>query len=229
VNDAVGRQVHLQRVATVSRLPRLLSNGGWADLTAARDVLPAFDRYGRWQVWLGKAAPADALSRLRAVGLVPGRPDTVARHVAALRQQGPALALQLFLFASFACSALALAAAALALAAAGRRRSFEMASLLAIGVRRSSLLRACVVEQVVLLGTGLVLGVVPGLIGTAIALPAVPEYADSSPIPLVFSPSTRVVAGFAVVLALVVGAVAVAGGAALLRAAVPARLREAAP
>jgi hypothetical protein len=57
----------------------------------------------------------------------------------------------------------------------------------------------------------------------------VPEYADASPIPLGFTPSTAVVAGFALVLAAVVGTVAVAGGAALLRAAVPARLREAAP
>jgi len=229
VNDPLGRQVALQRVATLDRLPRLLSSGGWADLAAARDELPAFDRYGRWQVWLGKDAPRDALSRLRAAGLVPGRPDTVAKHVQSLRQQGPALALQLFLFASFACSALALAAAALALAAAGRRRSFEMAALLAVGVRRGSLLRACVVEQILLLGTGVVLGVVPGLIGAAIALPAVPEYADASPIAMSYSPSTAVVAGFAIALAVVVGAVAVAGGAALLRAAVPSRLREAAP
>jgi hypothetical protein len=229
VNDPLGRPVAMQRVATVSRLPRLLASGGWADLAAARDELPAFDRYGRWQVWLGKDAPRDALSRLRAVGLVPGRPDTVASHVQSLRQQGPALALQLFLFASFACSALALAAAALALAAAGRRRSFEMAALLAVGVRRGALLRACVVEQILLLGTGVVLGVVPGLVGAAIALPAVPEYADTSPIPVLYSPSTAVVAGFAVALAVVVGAVAVVGGAALLRAAVPSRLREAAP
>jgi len=229
VADPLGRQVALQRVATVSRLPRLLASGGWADLAAARDELPAFDRQGRWQVWLGKDAPKDALSRLRAAGLVPGRPDTVAKHVQALRQQGPALALQLFLFASFACSALALAAAALALAAAGRRRSFEMAALLAVGVRRGSLLRACVVEQILLLGTGVVLGVVPGLIGAGIALPAVPEFADTSPIPVLYSPSTVVVAGFAAALAIVVGAVAVVGGAALLRAAVPSRLREAAP
>ncbi|MDQ1685561.1 MAG: hypothetical protein QOC82_2298 [Frankiaceae bacterium] len=229
VTDPLGRQVELQRVATVKRLPRLLGSGAWADLAAARDELPAFDRYGHWQVWLGRNAPRDAMSRLRAAGLVPGHPDTVARHVQALRQQGPALALQLFLFASFACSALALAAAALALAAAGRRRSFEMAALLAVGVRRGSLLRACVVEQILLLGTGVVLGVVPGLIGAAIALPAVPEYADRSPIPALYAPSTPVVAGFAVGLALVVGAVAVVGGMALLRAAVPSRLREAAP
>ena len=229
VTDRLGQQVPLKRVATVVRLPRLLGSGGWADLIAARDELPAFDQYGRWQVWLGKDAPRDALSRLRAVGLVPGQPDTVARHVQALRQEGPALALQLFLFASFACSALALAAAALALAAAGRRRSFEMAALLAVGVRRGSLLRACVVEQILLLGAGVVLGLVPGLLGAAIALPAVPEFSDVSPIPIAYSPSTAVVAGFAVGLAVLVGAVAVVGGAALLRAAVPSRLREAAP
>jgi putative ABC transport system permease protein len=229
VDDQLGRQVPLQRVATVARLPRLLDTGGLADIVAARDQLPAFDQLGQWQVWLGPSAPRDALARLRAAGLVPGRPDTAARHVRTLRQQGPALALQLFLFASFACSALALAAAALALAAAGRRRSFEMAALLAVGVRRGSLLRACVVEQLLLLGTGVLLGVASGLVGAAIALPAVPEYADKSPIPVVHVPSAGVVAGFAAALAVVVTGVAIVGGVALLRAAVPSRLREAAP
>lgn len=229
VIDPVGRDVEMHRVATVSLVPRLLSTGGLADFAAARDALPAFDRYGRYQVWLGKAAPRDALQRLRAVGLIPGRPDTVAHRLAALRQQGPALALRLFMFASFACSALALAAAALAFAAAGRRRSFEMAALLAVGVRRASLLRACVSEQIVLLGTGLVLGVVPGLIGAAVALPAVPEFADHSPISLDFVPSTTTVGSFVIALTLVVLTVAVVGGAALLRSAVPSRLREAAP
>jgi hypothetical protein len=229
VDDALGRQVPLSRVATVARLPRQLTSGGLADLTAARDGLPAFDRYGRWEVWLGADAPTDAFARLRAVGLVPGRPDTVAAHLQTLQQEGPALALRLFLFASFACSALALAAATLALAAAGRRRSFEMAALLAVGVRRVSLLRACVTEQILLLGTGLVLGVVPGLLAASIALPSVPEFADRSPVSLTYTASTSVVAGFVAILAGIVLGVAVVGGVALLRAAVPARLREATP
>jgi hypothetical protein len=229
VNDPVGRQVQLRRAATVARVPRLLGTGGFADLAAAQEALPAFDRQGQPQVWLGPAAPKDALERLRAAGLVPGRPDTVARHLETLRQQGPALALQLFLFASFACSALALAAAALALAAAGRRRSFEMAALLAVGVRRGSLLRACVTEQLLLLGAGLVLGVVPGLAAAKVALPSVPEFADTSPVPLSYAPTLTVVVVAVAALVLVVGAVAVVGGAALLRAAVPSRLREATP
>jgi putative ABC transport system permease protein len=146
-----------------------------------------------------------------------------------LRQQGPALALQLFLFASFACAALALAATALALAAAGRRRSFELAALLAVGVRRSALLRAAVAEQLALLGAGLALGVVPGLVAAAVTLPNVPEFVDVPITPLSYVPSVGALALTVVGLCLVVIVVAAIGAVMLLRAAVPARLREAAP
>jgi putative ABC transport system permease protein len=221
--------VPLVRVATVPRVPRLLGTGGLADLSAAKATLPAFDQLSVQQVWLGRGAPKDALQRLRAAGLVLGSPDSVARHVQSFRQQGPALALQLFLFASFACTALALAATVLALAAAGRRRSFELAALLAVGVRRSALLRACVAEQVALLGAGLVLGVVPGLIAAGVTLSNVPEFVDVPPIPLSYVPSPRALVLFVVGLSLLVIVVAVIGAVLLLRAAVPSRLREAAP
>jgi len=229
VNDLTSSPVPLRRVATVAHLPRLLDTGGLADITAARAGLPAFDQLSRQQVWLGRDAPADAQQRLRAVGLVIGAPDSVSVHVQSLRQQGPALALQLFLFASFACSALALAATALALAAAGRRRSFELAALLAVGVRRSALLRACVVEQLGLLGAGLLLGVVPGLLAAAVTLPVVPEFVDVPPMTLSYAPSLRVLGIFVVALTFVVVVVAAVGAVTLLRSAVPSRLREAAP
>jgi hypothetical protein len=229
VNDLSGAPVQLARAASVARVPRLLSGGALADFDAARASLPAFTQLSRLQVWLGPHAPKDALTRLQRAGLVLGTADTVAHHVQTLRQEGPALALQLFLFASFACSLLALAATSLALAAAGRRRSFELAALLAVGVRRGALLRACIVEQGLLLGAALVLGVVPGVLAAAVSLPGVPEFVDVAPNTLSYSPSTHVLAAFVIGLAVVVLAVAALGGATLLRAAVPARLREASP
>jgi hypothetical protein len=229
VTDLFGGRVDLVRSATVRIVPRELALGAMADLSAAVADLPAFPILAHDQVWLGPQTPADGLARLRAAGLVLGRPDTVAAHVASLRQEGPALALQLFLFASFACSALALAATALALAAGGRRRSFEMAALLAIGVRRRALLRGCILEQALLLGTGLVLGIVPGLLAAGVALPSVPEFDDVSPVALDYAPHVGIVAAFVVGIGVLVLGVATVGGAALLRAAVPSRLREAAP
>ena len=229
VNDLSGAPVPLGRVATLPKVPRLLAYGALADLQAARASLPAFDQLSRLQVWLGSAAPPDAVQRLRAAGLVVGRADTVDGHLLALRQQGPALALQLFLFASMACSLLALAATSLALAAAGRRRSFELAALLAVGLRRTSLLRACIVEQGLLLGSAVLLGVVPGVLAAAITLPGVPEFVDTPPTTLTYAPSWHALSLFVVGLAAVVLAVAAVGGSALLRSAVPSRLREAAP
>jgi len=229
VSDLARAQVDLVRVATVDRVPRLLGTGGFADLAAARASLPAFDQLSRQQVWLGRDAPPDALARLQRAGLVLGTPDSVSEHVRSLRQQGPALALQLFLFASFACTALALAATVLALAAAGRRRSFELAALRTLGVRRRSLLGACLGEQLILLGTGLLLGVIPGLIAARVALPHLAEFADTPPTPLSYAPSAVALLIFAASLTLAVIVAAVVGGIALLRAAAPSRLREASP
>lgn len=229
VNDLTRAQIDLARVATVRRVPRLLGSGGLADLTAARASLPAFEQLSRQEVWLGPHAPPDALARLQRAGLVLGTPDSVREHVRSLRQQGPALALQLFLFASFACTGLALAATVLALAAAGRRRSFELAALRTIGVRRRSLLGACLGEQLILLGTGLLLGVVPGLVAARVALPHLAEFADASPVPLTYAPSSLALLVFAASLTLAVVIAAVVGGVALLRAAAPSRLREASP
>jgi hypothetical protein len=229
VSDLARAQIDLVRVATVDRVPRLLGTGGLADLTAARAALPAFDQLSRQQVWLGRDAPPDALAQLQRAGLAVGTPDSVREHVRSLRQQGPALALQLFLFASFACTALALAATVLALAAAGRRRSFELAALRTIGVRRRSLLGACLGEQLILLGTGLLLGVVPGLIAARVALPHLAEFADTPPTPLSYAPSTVALLVFAASLSVAVVVAAVVGGVALLRAAAPSRLREASP
>ena len=84
-------------------------------------------------------------------------------------------------------------------------------------------------EQGLLLGAALILGVVPGVVAAAVSLPGVPEFVDVAPNALSYAPSTRVLAVFVVSLAAVVLVVAATGGAALLRAAVPARLREASP
>jgi hypothetical protein len=229
VLDLARAQIDLVRVATVDRVPRLLGTGGLADITAARASLPAFEQLSRQQVWLGRDAPPDALARLQRAGLVLGTPDSVRERVRSLRQQGPALALELFLFASFACTALALAATVLALAAAGRRRSFELAALRTVGVRPRSLLAACLGEQLILLRTGLLLGVVPGLIAARVALPHLAEFADTSPTPLSYAPSTAALLLFVASLSLAVVVAAVVGGIALLRAAAPSRLREASP
>jgi hypothetical protein len=55
------------------------------------------------------------------------------------------------------------------------------------------------------------------------------EYSDSTPVPLSYVTNVPTVAGFVAALTALLVATAVVGGIALVRSAVPARLREAAP
>jgi predicted lysophospholipase L1 biosynthesis ABC-type transport system permease subunit len=180
-------------------------------------------------VWLSASAPPDAVARLRAAGLATDVTVTADDRAAVLGRQGPALALLLLEVCAIAGALLAAGATALAVATTGRRRAFELAALRAVGVSSRPLRRSCVGEQLLLLGTGLVLGVPAGLAAAAVALPTVREYSDTTPVPLSYVTDVPTVAGFVAGLTALLVATAVVGGIALVRSAVPARLREAAP
>jgi predicted lysophospholipase L1 biosynthesis ABC-type transport system permease subunit len=215
--------------ATMPLLPSVLDYGVLLDLGFARSQLPDFANEAHWQVWLGPDAPADAVHRLEAAGLVVTSVTTQADRSAQLGRQGTALALLLLVACAIAGAVLAAGATALAVAVTGRRRSFELAALRAVGVRRRVLLRACVLEQLILLGTGFVLGLPTGIVAARLALPEIPEFSDTTPVPLDFSAHVVAIAAFAAVVLALLVLTALLAGRALMRAAVPTRLREAAP
>jgi len=108
-----------------------------------------------------------------------------------------------------------------------RRRAFELAAMQALGVPRPGLRGAVAVEQSILVGFAVVLGVGLGTLGALLALPSVPEYADVPAYPpLLVRPQPGLVAVIAVAIAALLAVALAASGRALLRAAVPARLRE---
>jgi hypothetical protein len=228
VIDVTGVTAGITEAATVPLLPVALDNGVLADVSFLRNQLPDFDHEAGWQVWLGPSAPADAVHRLTAAGLLVQSVHTQAQRQEVLGRQGPALALLLLVACAVAGTILAAGATALALAVTGRRRSFELAALRAVGVSRRSLLRACVGEQLILLGTGVVLGLPAGIVAARLTLRAVPEYSDSTPVPVDLSPHPVVLAAFALVVVVLLLVTAIVAGRVLMRAAVPARLREAA-
>ncbi len=208
-------------------LPIVLDDGVVLDVNSLDSELPGFVYEASWQVWLGTAAPADALARLGAVGLHPGDVRSETARMQQLSRQAPALALLLLVGCAVAGAVLAAGATAISISAAGRRRSYELAALRAIGVGHRELLRAGVLEQLLLLGSAVVLGVPTGLVAARVAMPVIPEFADRTPIELHYAPQwlpTAVfVAGFVVILVIT----ALLAGRALLRIALPARLREA--
>ncbi|MEO9236647.1 MAG: FtsX-like permease family protein [Jatrophihabitantaceae bacterium] len=168
-----------------------------------------------------------ALARLRAAGLVAQAGPTEAGRLAELARQGPALALRLLVVCAIAGSILAVGGTAIAIASTGRRRSFELASLRAIGIKRRTLLRGSIIEQLLLLGAAMLLGVPAGYLAARLSMPSIPEFADQTPVALHYEPALAGVALFALAFLILLTLTAVLAGRALLRAAAPARLREA--
>ena len=111
---------------------------------------------------------------------------------------------------------------------AGRRRTYEVAALSALGVRRRTLLLSLVAEQGLLLLFGIGVGVAAGLVGALLALPDVPEFADTpvTPPQLYGVHAGPLVVTIGVVVVLLAAVIAL-GSANLLRSARYEQLREA--
>ncbi|HEX8766865.1 MAG TPA: FtsX-like permease family protein, partial [Jatrophihabitans sp.] len=227
MTDQTGSAALYSVAGSPAVLPSVLDNGVLVDLAGLRSQLPTFDTEASWSIWLGPAAPADAINRLRAAGLVVESGATMSGRRAELGRQGPALALRLLVVCAIAGSILAVGGTAIAIAATGRRRTFELASLRAVGIRRRTLLGSCISEQLLLLGAALLLGVPAGYLAARWALPSVPEFADRTPVALSYRPALAGVGLFALIFLLVLTMTAVLAGRALMQAAAPSRLREA--
>jgi putative ABC transport system permease protein len=213
--------------ATSRVLPSVLDEGLMVDLNSIRTQLPVFDSEATWTIWLGPHAPPDALQRLKAAGLVVQPGQTTAGRITELGRQGPALALRLLVVCAIAGSVLAVGGTAIAIASTGRRRSFELASLRALGIKRRTLLRSSVIEQLLLLGAAVVLGVPAGYLAARLAMPSIPEFADDTPVALHYEPGLVGVLLFTLAFVALLSLTAVLAGRALIRAAAPSRLREA--
>lgn len=218
---------HYRVVRWASPLPVVLDKGAIADLDALRIWLPRMVQESTWSVWLGPQAPADAIARLSAAGLLVEHVDTEHARVALLGRQGPALGLLLLLVCAVAAAVLAVGGTAVSLLADGRRRAFELAALRVVGVRQQTLRRSAVAEQALLLGAAIVLGLPSGYLAAVLVLPVVPEFSDHTPVVLRYGPPIVLAVACAAAFAVLLGITAVVAGRALVRAAVPARLREA--
>ena len=148
--------------------------------------------------------------------------------MAQLGRQGPALGLLLLLVCAIAAAVLAVGGTAVSLLADARRRSFELAALRVVGVPQRTLRRSAVAEQALLLGAAIVLGLPSGYLAALFVLPVVPEFSDPTPVVLRYSPPVVLALGCAVAFGVLLWLTALVAGRALARAAVPARLREAA-
>lgn len=227
MTDNLGNTATFTVVESVPVLPHVLDNGLVVDLNFLRDQLTDFDYEAHWSVWLGPRAPADALARLRAAGLTLQNSSSTATRITELGRQGPALSLFLLLACAIIGAIVAVGGTAVAISASARRRSFETAALRAVGVRDAALYRGGVIEQLLLLGAAVVLGIPAGAYAARLAMPVIPQFADPTPIALHYVPPWRPITLFAFGFVLLVVLTAMIAARAVLRAARPGRLREA--
>jgi ABC-type antimicrobial peptide transport system permease subunit len=110
----------------------------------------------------------------------------------------------------------------------GRRRTYEIAALLAQGVRSRTIVVALAAEQGLLLLFGIAVGAAAGIAGADLALPRIPEFADNpSAPPLLYVLHGGLVAGILAATVAVLALVVVASSVSLLRASRYTQLREA--
>jgi putative ABC transport system permease protein len=205
-----GNELPVRIVAPVAAIPGAPTNGfivdrQYAELAASQNLIQDDQ-----QVWLAQGAQSQIEPALKAAGIKVTSDVSAAASDTQLSRQGPALVSSLFLADAGAAALLAVGAAILGLYLSARRRRYEYAALEASGVARRRLRRAVGIELAVVLGFGTIVGIVTGLAAAALALRAVPEFANPPAVPLSYMPSTGPVAallGIAVGLLVVVSLV----------------------
>ena len=204
-----GRQFPVTVALRLPAVPEVGSPGLLVDLDYA-DRLATDGAQSRAEVWLSARAPADAVQRLRARGLVVTSDFAAAQVRRRLDAQGPALALWFYVIV--ACLATALAAGALVLAAAvdRARRVEDLSALRGQGLTRAALRTATLWTYPVLVAVAVVTGTGIALLGwrlTGWALPVAGIDPPSLPLPTWPRPDTVVLVAVVVLAALVTVAV----------------------
>lgn len=222
-----GNTLNVGSAATASALPRVGADAVMVDLgLLERYQVNPLTPYASDEVWLGPAAGADALSRLRAAGLRVERVQSASAVFAALQRSAPALADDFLLVAAIIALLAAAASTLGALGANTRQRAIELTGLQVAGVPRRALTGALALESAALAATAL-FGAGAGAAAATIAIPSLPELATPALIPLRYAlPGGLVIA----VAAAVVAVILLAGGAVatvVLRRMSPVLLRMA--
>ena len=201
-----GQPLSVQVVGTVPGIPSAPQGAVAVDLQYAEIAAGGDLSVDVEQVWTTRAAAAVIGSRLKAEGVSVLSTATEAADVQSLQRQGPGLARVLFLAEAGVAAGLAAAGSVLGLYLLARRRRYELAALVATGVKRRSVLTVVAAEQLVVVAFGTAVGIGTGLGAAALVLGQVPEFQTPLPVGLVSFPPVGplvaiLVAGVAAVLA----------------------------
>lgn len=223
-----GKTLTVHPVGVAPVLPGYLGPSVIIDRTYALRAGEGLAATGQLQVWVAPGHVTSTVAALHRAGVTVSDVATSAAVVKTLSQQGPLLALVLFLAGAAAAALLTAGGVAVNLWLTGRRRGYEIAALRAVGLRTRTLYAALLIEQMTLVLVAALLGVGAGIAAAYLALPNVPEFTTSPPAALLhYHPPTLtlalLVAGTLALLGVAVAAVSVG----VLRGARPVLLREA--
>ncbi|HVA75351.1 MAG TPA: FtsX-like permease family protein [Acidimicrobiales bacterium] len=223
-----GHDLPVDVVAVAKAVPGLATGGvvvdrRFAEIDAGGNLAQVVQ-----QVWVGNGGNTTAIaSRLRSEGVQVTAIQTQQDSAAAFRRAGPGLAGVLFLAEAALAAAMAAAGAILGLAISARRRRYEMASLEVVGIGSRTLSRSVVMEQVMILGYGVVVGIATGLGADALVLRVLPEFTSAPPSSVLsYAPPAGLLTSVLVIGAAAVVAIAAIAGAVLVKGTRLSQLRE---
>ena len=221
-----GQPTPIRPVATVA-VPGAPTNAVVLDRTYAQREAFDTSQTAAPQVWLARGPVDTFAGRLRHAGVKVLDVQTAAHAARLLGEQGPALAIVLFLADASAAALLAALGAVAGLHLSGRRRRYEIAALRAAGAPARALRGGLLIEQAVTLGLGVAAGVGAGLLAVYLAIPAVPEFVQTPAAPaLLYRPDWLLLAVPLALVVVAIGVICVLSAYALVAGARPEQLRE---
>lgn len=168
-------EIEAKGVATLPAVPQIGGSGAVVDLGLAERAQQSSPGGATFEIWSRSAPSARFRAALAAKGIQVTGLQRSATLLAGLRRSGPALGFDLFSIAASAGLALAAAALLFATTSRARQRGIELAGLLASGVERRTLRGSLLLESVMIALTGAAAGILAGVLGALLALPAIPE------------------------------------------------------
>jgi len=175
-----GKPVKVAPAGTARMLPRLGTVGLLVDLDYLGHVSLGTAGASKAEVWLGPAAPADAVELLRNAGLYILAVHGLAETQAHLNRVGPALALRFHAVAAWLGISLALGGLWLAAAVDRRRRADDLRALRSQGMRPRIVRRAVFWEYLWLVGAASAAGLLAGTLAWVTTGDHLPVLTDTS-------------------------------------------------
>jgi len=171
-----GQQVELRRIATAEQFPSVVPNAPFVVVSAPalleRELAVPEAGLTVNEAWaMGTASPLPAL---RASGFVPGLAVQRALPIEGVLAQLPqSLAVGMNFTVAAGGTGLVVLGVAASLYFAERRRTYELASLRAMGMERSQIRRTLILEQAVLLGFSVAAGLGLGYLVLRLVMPSI--------------------------------------------------------